>query len=134
MKHGKKSVARRIVSDALRHIQEQLQKNPRMILGEAIEKVEPLFKVVGTKRGAKSIQTPKPLNERQRRRTAILWIVEAADKRHKKDSMGVRIAKEVLAILEDDSSALQKRNQVHRTALLNRSNVVLVDRKVMRFS
>ncbi|KAJ3412061.1 hypothetical protein HDV05_001341 [Chytridiales sp. JEL 0842] len=134
MKDGKKTVARRIISQTLQHLQTTLNQNPRVVLAQAVEQVEPLFKVVGIKRGAKSIQTPKPLNERQRRRTAILWIVEAANKRHKKDSMGLRIAKEVLDVLEGESSALGKKAQVHKAALVNRSNVVLMDRKVMRFS
>ncbi|KAI8852662.1 ribosomal protein S7 domain-containing protein [Chytridium lagenaria] len=111
MKHGKKSTARRI----------------------AMEKVEPLIKVVGSKRGSKSIQVPRPLNERQRRRIAILWIIQEANKRHKKSSMGERIGMEVLSVLQGDSAALTKRSQMHKAALQNRSNIVLMDRKVMRF-
>ncbi|KAI9358279.1 ribosomal protein S7 domain-containing protein [Zopfochytrium polystomum] len=169
MKHGKKSVARRIVLEALAYIQTEsavavaaereaasdkvaaaldagkkklasiptsiitgMPLGPRVLLAMAIEKAEPLVKLVGFKRGAKSIQTPTPLTERQRRRTAIIWIKEAAEGRNKRDPMGVRIGKEVMAILQGESGVLQKKQQLHKAALLNRSNVVLVDRKVRK--
>ncbi|KAI8613907.1 ribosomal protein S7 domain-containing protein, partial [Chytriomyces sp. MP71] len=130
MKSGKKATARRIVSDALKHIQLESGSNPHHVLASAIEKVEPLFKVEGAMRGAKSVQTPRPLTERQRRRTAIIWITDAAQKRNRKDPAGIRIGKEVLAVLNDESAAIQKRNQVHKNALMNRSNLVLVDRRI----
>ncbi|KAJ3327609.1 hypothetical protein HDU76_011449 [Blyttiomyces sp. JEL0837] len=133
MKDGKKATARRILQDALMYIQEESKENPRAVLAKAIDKVEPLMKLVGYKRGAKSVQTPHPLNERQRRRTAILWVKEAADDRPKRDSMGVRLGKEIMAIMKDESSVIQKRTQLHKAALQNRSNVVLVDRKVRKF-
>ncbi|KAJ3060355.1 hypothetical protein HDU98_003679 [Podochytrium sp. JEL0797] len=149
MRDGKKATARRIVGDALAHIQQQQQQTPLLAtaaathsavaqttplatLQLAVEKVEPLFKLEGVKKGAKSLQTPKPLTERQRRRTAIVWIVDAANARNQKDPAGIRIGKEILAILNDESAAIQKRNQVHKTALLNRSNVVLVDRRIRK--
>ncbi|KAJ3258312.1 hypothetical protein HDU77_002374 [Chytriomyces hyalinus] len=132
MKQGKKTVARRILSDALKLIQIETSKNPTTVLAAAVEKVEPLFKMVGVKRGAKSIQTPTPLTERQRRRTAIIWIIEAAQARNKRDPAGIRIGKEVMAVLNDDSAAIQKRNQIHKSSLVNRSNVTLVDRRVRK--
>ncbi|KAJ3028240.1 UNVERIFIED_CONTAM: hypothetical protein HDU68_002108 [Siphonaria sp. JEL0065] len=133
MRHGKKATARRIVSDALKHVASSADKqDPHAILSAAVEKVEPLFKVVGVKKGAKSLLTPKPLTERQRRRTAIVWILDAANARNQKDPAGIRIGKELLAILSDESSTIQKRLNVHKTALQNRSNVVLVDRRIRK--
>ncbi|KAJ1558626.1 hypothetical protein HK405_013298 [Cladochytrium tenue] len=171
MRDGKKATARRVVQDALRHVQEAsaaavaadaaaasaaaagkvvvdagaankpriptvpgtgLPLGPRALLAVAVERAEPLMKLVGFRRGAKSIQTPTPLTERQRRRAAIIWIKEAAEARNKRDSMGVRVGKELMAILQGESGVLQRRTQVHKAALLNRSNVVLVDRRVRR--
>ncbi|KAJ3106161.1 hypothetical protein HDU97_006978 [Phlyctochytrium planicorne] len=130
MKHGKKTKAQRIVKDALQHLQAQKpDQDPRAVLGEAMEKVQPLIKVVGTKRGSKSVQVPKPLNEKQRRRIAILWIIQEASKRHKRNSMGQRVGMELIAVLEGDSATLTKKSQMHKAALQNRSNIVLMDRK-----
>ncbi|KAJ3118898.1 hypothetical protein HDU96_006549 [Phlyctochytrium bullatum] len=133
MKHGKKATARRIVNDALHYIHSQRpEADPRQLLDEAMEKVEPLIKIVGSKRGSRNIQIPRPMNERQRRRTAILWIIDEANKRHKRNSMGQRIGMEILAVLQGDSAALAKRSQMHKAALQNRSNVVLMDRKIIK--
>ncbi|KAJ3216151.1 tRNA-dihydrouridine(16/17) synthase [NAD(P)(+)]-like protein [Dinochytrium kinnereticum] len=134
MKHGKKATARRIVKDTLQYIHTQKpDQNPKTTLADAMEKVEPLIKVIGSKRGSKNVQVPRPLNERQKRRIAILWIIQEANKRHKKNGMGQRIGMEVLAVLQGESAVLTKRSQMHKAALQNRSNIVLVDRKIMRF-
>ncbi|KAJ3085176.1 hypothetical protein HK100_009138, partial [Physocladia obscura] len=75
MKDGKKAIARRIVASALGHIgsapSSSAYATPHLALAAAVEKAEPLFKVVSSKRGAKSLQTPKPLTERQRSESPI---------------------------------------------------------------
>ncbi|KAI8919035.1 ribosomal protein S7 domain-containing protein [Powellomyces hirtus] len=132
MKDGKKARARRTLLDALQHIQRETGQDPHKVLQSAVTKVSPLVKIVTTKRGAKGIQTPTPLNERQRRRFGILWIVEAASGSKQGTSFGQRIGMEVLAILEDKSAALLKRTNIHKQALSNRSNILMVERKMRR--
>ena len=85
MKHGKKQVARRIVLEALSYLQNQIisgslslgegfesrssgggSMSARQALLLAVERVEPLLRLKGTKRGAKTLQMPRPLTERQR--------------------------------------------------------------------
>ncbi|KAJ3208853.1 hypothetical protein HDU82_001824 [Entophlyctis luteolus] len=70
---------------------------------------------------------------RQATRTGIVWIAQAANSSNSKIPAGVRIGKEIIDVLNGTSSVLQKRLQVHKTALLNRSNVVLTDRRLRKF-
>lgn len=56
---------------------------------------------------------PSPLNVRQRRRTALEWICDAADKRKERDRLAVRFADEIVAVVEGRSSAWEKRSQVY---------------------
>ncbi|KAJ3208859.1 hypothetical protein HDU82_001830, partial [Entophlyctis luteolus] len=56
-------------------------------------------------------------------RTGIVWIAQAANSSNSKIPAGVRIGKEIIDVLNGTSSVLQKRLQVHKTALLNRSNM-----------
>ncbi|TPX63658.1 hypothetical protein SpCBS45565_g06447 [Spizellomyces sp. 'palustris'] len=132
MKDGKKARARRTLLDALELVQRETGQDPHKILEDAVNKVAPLIKVVSTKRGAKNVLTPTPLNERQRTRFGILWIVEAASGKKSRGTFGERIGKELLAIMNDESDALQKRMNVHKQALANRSNVVMADRRMRR--
>lgn len=55
---------------------------------------------------------PNPLNVRQRRRAALEWICDAADKRKERDRLAVRFADEIVAVVEGRSSAWEKRTQV----------------------
>ncbi|KAJ3175488.1 hypothetical protein HDU87_006151 [Geranomyces variabilis] len=133
MKDGKKARARRTMEDALAYIRAaDPASDPHATLAAAVAKVSPLVKIVTTKRGAKGIQTPTPLSERQRRRFGILWIVEAASGVKVGLTFGQRIGAEVLAIMKDESAALQKRTNIHKQALSNRSNILMVDRRMRR--
>ncbi|OAJ35975.1 hypothetical protein BDV3_000641 [Batrachochytrium dendrobatidis] len=130
MKSGNKAVARRIMSDAMLYIQTQTRQDPRSVIDAAVQKASPFVKVVSFKRRGKNVPTPFPLTDRQRNRTGILWIRDAALNGRSSQAAGVRIGKELLAILENKGAVLQKREQVHKLALANRSNVIMTDRKL----
>lgn len=124
MRDGKKAFAQRILYKALRIIHERTLKDALSVFTQAIERASPLIRMVSTKKGSKSIQVPMALNERQRRRRAIVWILEQAEKRGER-KWEERIAGELLAIggEEGESVVLQKKDQMHRQAVLNRANV-----------
>lgn len=67
------------------------------------------------------------LNERQRRRKAIGWILDAADAKPSRGSgkryQGVRIAEEIVAIVEGKSSAWEKKAALHKVATTARINI-----------
>ncbi|KAJ1344568.1 hypothetical protein BSLG_000092 [Batrachochytrium salamandrivorans] len=130
MKGGNRAVARRIISDAMLHIQTQTRQDPRAVIIAAVERASPFVKVASAKRRGKNIPTPVPLTDRQRYRTGILWIRDAALKGRNPLSAGERIGREVLAIMADKSIVLQKREQVHKLALANRSNIIMTSRKM----
>lgn len=66
---------------------------------------------------------PSPLNIRQRRRTALTWIVAAADKKRDRARLAERVADELVAVVEGRSSVWERRNAVHRQAIGARANV-----------
>ena len=71
------------------------------------------------KKGSKSISVPVPLNEKQRTRFGVEWILNASEKKDGK-SLEVRLAKEIVSVVEGSSEALKKKEEVHRSAMLNR--------------
>lgn len=75
------------------------------------------------KKGSKSISVPMPLNEKQRTRFGVEWILNASEKKVGK-SLEVRLAKEIISVVQGSSSALKKKEEVHRLAMLNRYVVV----------
>ncbi|CAG8453472.1 998_t:CDS:1 [Paraglomus occultum] len=122
MRDGKKARTQRIVSDALVYIRTETNSDPLLVLKEAIIKASPTVKLYNKKKGAKAVQVPTPLNDRQKAFRAIKWIIDASDKRQD-HSFSVRLAQEILAIVNGSSSVLAKREQLHRLAVTCRANL-----------
>lgn len=109
----------------------QLPLNPVLYLTLIVDSVAPLLKLrqqKGIVGGGVSVQVPSPLALRQRRRTAIKWIIDASDKR--RDAIfGQRVANELVAVAEGRSGVWDKREQVHKLGVAGRSNLGLVARR-----
>lgn len=121
MRDGKKARAQRLVSDALADIRLKTNTDPLLVLTEAIESASPMLKLTSAKKGSKVIHVPTALRERQSRRKAIVWILEGASKRPEK-TFEARLSGELLSVINGASSALTKKNSLHKLALANRAN------------
>ncbi|TBU29408.1 ribosomal protein S7 [Dichomitus squalens] len=120
---GKRQMASRVVTKMLLHIHAFTKAPPLPILREAVEIAAPLLRCRQFKRAAKQYVFPMPLSERQRARTAIDWIWEAAKKNGGKH-VSERLAREIIAIVKGESEVLKKKAEVHKLAVLHRGNVV----------
>ncbi|KIY00371.1 uncharacterized protein Z520_04056 [Fonsecaea multimorphosa CBS 102226] len=104
---------------------QSLPLSPVVYLTAIIDSVAPLVKIRqqrGLLGGGASMPIPVPLRLRQRRRTAIQWILTAADGR-REDKLAERVAKELLGVAEGRSSAWEKRARIHKMAISARANV-----------
>ena len=103
----------------------QLPLNPILYLTLIVDSVSPLLKIrnqKGAAGGGMSLQIPVTLALRQRRRTSIKWILDAASKR-RDSKLAVRVAQELVAVAEGKSSVWDKRNQVHKAGVGARANL-----------
>jgi small subunit ribosomal protein S7 len=123
MRDGKKARAQRLISDSMKHLSKKIttESDPYTVLLEAIETASPLLKLSSTKKGSKVVHVPTALRDRQRRRRAIVWMLDASKKRGEK-SFEERFAAEVYDVSQGISPVLQKKQQVHKQALANRAN------------
>lgn len=103
----------------------QLPLNPVLYLTLIVDSVAPLIKIrnqKGIAGGGAAVQIPVPLAQRQRRRIAIRWIIDASDKR--RDSrFAQRVAQELLAVAEGRSGVWDRREQVHKLGVAGRANL-----------
>lgn len=102
-----------------------LPLQPVEYLTTVIDSVAPILKIRqqrGIAGGGASTPIPVPLGLRQRRRTAIQWILDAAGKR-KETALADRVAKEIISVAEGKSGVWERRALVHRLAVSARSNV-----------
>ena len=107
-----------------------LPLDPIRYLTLAIDSVAPLMKIkklAGAAGGGQALQIPSPLSLRQRRRTAIMWIIDTAAKKNSKGSgrglFAQKVAEEVVSVVEGKSGAWDKRALAHKLATANRTNL-----------
>ncbi|KAJ2720867.1 hypothetical protein GGI07_004345 [Coemansia sp. Benny D115] len=122
MHDGKKTKAERYVQMALLDIREHCNSDPYKLLADAMEMASPLMDTRSGRQGSKVIQVPRALNLRQRRRKAIVWLLESASKRNER-KIHQRLSGELQAIVNGTSSVLEKKLQLHKSVLANRSNI-----------
>ncbi|KAH2570952.1 hypothetical protein KXV99_004975 [Aspergillus fumigatus] len=109
----------------------QLPLNPVLYLTLIVDSVAPLIKIrqqKGIAGGGAAVQIPVPLMQRQRRRTAIRWIIDASDKR-RDSSFAQRVAHELVAVAEGRSGVWDRREAVHKLGVAGRSNLGLVTQR-----
>lgn len=107
----------------------RLPLDPVSYVRLAIDSIAPLLQLKSRfAGGGQRVQVPIPLNERQRRRAAIMWILDAVDKRRSKGSGRTRFAhkvgEELVAIVEGRSALWDRRGQLHKLGIASRSNML----------
>ncbi|KXN83476.1 30S ribosomal protein S7 [Leucoagaricus sp. SymC.cos] len=122
MTDGKRARAEKSTSEILIHIHALTKAPPLPILRQAVELAAPAVRVMRHKSGGKVIVKPVALNERQRTKKAIRWIIEASEKRVGY-TRGERIARECVRILQNNSSVLDMKETEHRNAMVSRGNL-----------
>ncbi len=120
MRRGKKSVAERIVYDALKLAEKELNKPPLEILNKVLEHVQPLVEVRARRIGGASYQVPVEVRPSRRLSLAIRWIVNYARKRHER-TMVQKLAGELTDAYRGQGGAIKKREDVHRMAEANKA-------------
>ena len=80
-----------------------------------------------------ALQIPVPLNVRQRRRKAVMWILDVVSKKPStgsgKKMFAHRVADEVIAIIEGRSGVWERRTAVHKLAVAARANLTSSTRR-----
>ncbi len=120
MVSGKKSVAEQIVYGALSIVEKKTGKAPIEVFEEVLSRVKPVVEVKSRRVGGASYQVPVEVRPTRRTALAMRWLRDAARKRGEK-SMSLRLAGELLDVLEGRGGALKKRDEVHRMAEANKA-------------
>ncbi|WFD26816.1 hypothetical protein MNAN1_001805 [Malassezia nana] len=121
MRDGKKASAERYIADMLGHMAKLTNSDPLPLVHEAVELAKPILRMQSRKQGGKTMQVPIPLNARQSTRRALVWIIDASNRRSDR-SISRRLAVEMLAILEGNSSVLSRKDEQHKVGMINRAN------------
>ena len=120
MQDGKKSVAEKIVYDALDHVKAKGDEDPVASMEQALENVRPVVEVKSRRVGGATYQVPVEVRPKRRNTLAMRWLIDASRKRSEK-TMAQRLAGEVRDAAESRGTAVKKREDTHRMAEANKA-------------
>ena len=120
MRDGKKSVAERILYDALDEIGRLRGGESVEVLELALENVRPPVEVKSRRVGGATYQVPVEVRPQRQEALAIRWIIESARKRSE-TSMMRRLAGELMDAADQKGIAIKKREDTLSMAESNRA-------------
>jgi small subunit ribosomal protein S7 len=120
MLDGKKSVAEKIVYDALAILGERSGQDPVEQLEEGIKALTPTLEVRSRRVGGATYQVPVEVPPRRARTLAVRWLVQFARQRREK-TMAQRLAHELLDATQQQGNAFKRKDDVYRMAVANRA-------------
>jgi small subunit ribosomal protein S7 len=120
MLDGKKSVAEKIVYDALAIIGERTGKDPVEQLELSVKSLTPVLEVRSRRVGGATYQVPVEVPARRARTLAVRWLVEFARQRREK-TMAQRLANELLDAQSQQGGAYKRKDDIYRMAQANKA-------------
>jgi len=122
MRDGKKSVAQKIVYQAMDEIERRTEGKPAAIevFETALENTRPNVEVRSKRVGGANYQVPKSVSRGRQQSLAFRWLIEAA-RADKGKPMHLRLARELLDASKGEGRAVATREQTHRMAEANKA-------------
>ena len=120
MLDGKKSVAERIVYEALALLAERGEQDPVEMLEYSIRSLTPTLEVCSRRVGGATYQVPVEVPSRRARSLAVRWLVEFARQRREK-TMAQRLANELSDAASQQGGAFKRKDDIYRMAQANKA-------------
>jgi small subunit ribosomal protein S7 len=120
MLDGKKSVAERIVYEALALLAERGEQDPVEMLENSIRALTPTLEVRSRRVGGATYQVPVEVPSRRARTLAVRWLVEFARQRREK-TMAQRLANELIDAGSQQGGAFKRKDDIYRMAQANKA-------------
>ena len=120
MLDGKKTIAEKIVYDAIDKIKSKSKDEPLTVFNDAINNVRPTVEVRSRRVGGATYQVPVEVKAKRSQALALRWIIDASRKRKDKH-MADKIFNELYDAYEKKGAAVKKREDVHKMAESNKA-------------
>jgi len=120
MYDGKKTIAEKIVYDALEKIKSKTKDEPINIFNDAIKNVRPTVEVRARRVGGATYQVPTEVKSKRSQALALRWLIDASRKRKDK-KMSDKIFNEIYDAYQNKGSAIKKKEDMHKMAESNKA-------------
>jgi len=120
MYDGKKTIAEKIVYDAIEKIKSKSKDEPISVFNEAINNIKPTIEVKSRRVGGATYQVPVEVKAKRSQTLALRWLIEASRKRKDK-KMSDKIFNEIYDAFQNKGSAIKKKDDTHKMAESNKA-------------
>ncbi len=120
MLDGKKSIAQKIMYDALERIESKTGEKGIEIFNKAMENVKPVMEVKSRRVGGATYQVPIEVRPVRQQSLGIRWIIEAARKRNER-TMVERLSNELMDAADEKGAAFKKKEDTYKMAEANKA-------------
>ena len=120
MLHGKRSIAEKIVYDAMETIAKKTSEDPLDTVKRAIDNVKPPLEVRSRRVGGATYQVPVEVRPRRATTLAIRWVVDFSRARREK-TMADCLANELMDAANGLGAAMKKRDDMQKMAESNKA-------------
>ena len=120
MYDGKKTVAEKIIYDAIDKIKSKSKEEPIEIFNTAINNIRPTVEVRSRRVGGATYQVPVEVKSKRSQALALRWLIDASRKRKDKN-MSDKIFNEIYDAYQNKGSAIKKKEDTHKMAESNKA-------------
>ena len=120
LQRGKRSLAERIVYDALEVVQQKTGAEPIATLKRAVDNVKPQLEVRSRRVGGATYQVPVEVRPRRANTLAIRWVVGYSRQRGER-TMAERLANEILDASNAVGASVKRRDDLQKMAESNKA-------------
>jgi len=120
MLDGKKSVTEQIFYGAMETIRKRIDDDPLKVFRRAVDNVKPAVEVKSRRVGGSNYQVPIEVRPERSTALALRWLIGYARNRPE-NSMGERLANELMDASASRGGAFKKKDDTHRMAEANKA-------------
>ena len=120
MYDGKKTIAEKIVYDAINKIKSKAKEEPIDVFNGAINNIKPTVEVRSRRVGGATYQVPVEVKIKRSQTLALRWLLSAARKR-KNRTMSDKLFNELMEASQNKGAAIKKREETHKMAESNKA-------------
>ena len=120
MYDGKKTIAEKIIYEAIEKIKGKSKDDPMDIFNQAISNIRPTVEVRSRRVGGATYQVPVEVKSKRSQALALRWLIDASRKRKDK-KMSDKIFNEIYDAYQNKGSAIKKKEDTHKMAESNKA-------------
>ena len=120
MYDGKKTIAERIIYEAIEKIKTKSKDEPLNVFNDAINNIRPTVEVRSRRVGGATYQVPVEVKSKRSQALALRWLVDASRKRKDKN-MSDKIFNEIFDAYQNRGAAIKKKEDTHKMAESNKA-------------